>query len=768
MNRRFFATLTLTLSLFPLIAAAAGAAPQRAGDAVKKKPNPSQRLDAIIAKGLAANGQKPNPMTSDEIFVRRIYLDVIGRVPTVQEALAFFQNPAKNKRAALVDELLASEGYVHHFYSYWADLLRAKTQISGAGNSTTAGYAYHEWIKDALRQNKPYNVMVRELITAHGSTWDDGAVGYYLRDYNMPLDNLAVTTQLFLGTQIVCAQCHNHPFDSWTQMDYYHLSAFTFGQITSNRSENASAALRMNGKTMKDPDERRAMSRAMNEILKPLRFNNVNQGNRRLRLPGDYQYDDARPSAVVQPAVPWSEAPKSAKSPKTGGNAPEPPIEAFAAWLTAPENPRFTRVIANRLFKKAMGRGVIEPVDDLRDDTKPANPELMAFLENRMKAVGYDMKKFLRTIYLSKSYQREASPAEVQPWEPYHFAGPVLRRLSAEQIWDSLVAMIVDNVDNPSAQAALARERRITQTQWVAEGVYDHSPERILQFAKLVGKKQEELAEEIGKAQQKVAAARETEDAARISEAVREAAILRGKLAEMVAETVYKPGLEAKVAQAQAGEAEEFDDEFLRELATLVDDDGGLFEPETNMASRSNGYDGGSYIQGLMNQLFQPKVAALRAAETRRHAREMKAWGVQTQKQRQSYKSFVKSRKGLVRASEIRSPAPNGHFLREFGQSDRELIENANDQASITQALQLLNGRFNNMLLNGYSRLSRDMRNDKNMAERLDTIYLTMLSRKPTKEERDLLLPEMIGHGNQGLNQVVWALLNTRQFMFVQ
>ena len=161
-----------------------------------------------------------------------------------------------------------------------------------------------------------------------------------------------------------------------------------------------------------------------------------------------------------------------------------------------------------------------------------------------------------------------------------------------------------------------------------------------------------------------------------------------------------------------------------------------------------------------MKQLFAERTAALKQQTAKRHEREIKAWDVKTPKQRSSYKSFVKFSKGLIRASEIRSPAPNGHFLREFGQSDRELVENANDQASITQALQLLNGNFNNLLLHGYSRLSRDMRNDENMAQRLDTIYLTMLSRRPTKEEKELLLPEMIGNGTQGLNQVVWAVLN--------
>ena len=214
----------------------------QAADSGTKRVTAADRIDQFIEAGYAANDVEAHPEVSDETFVRRIYLDIAGRIPTREESKTFLADTGANKRNRLINQLLESEAYVHHFFNYWSDLLRAKTRISGNGNSTPAGMAYLEWIKDALRDNMPYDEMARALIAADGQSWNNGAVGYYLRDYGMPLDNLALTSQVFLGTQIVCAQCHDHPFDEWTQMDYYKMAAFTYGVLTTNDSDNARAA----------------------------------------------------------------------------------------------------------------------------------------------------------------------------------------------------------------------------------------------------------------------------------------------------------------------------------------------------------------------------------------------------------------------------------------------------------------------------------------------------------------------------------------------
>ena len=172
----------------------------------------SEKIDELVEANYKAKKIEPNAPVSDEVFVRRAYLDIIGRIPSMEEARAFLESGEAGKRTKLIDTLLGSEGYVSHWYNWWADILRVQT-----GLRDEAGTAYAEWVKDSLRKNVPYDQFVKTLVTAEGFVWDNGAVGYYLRDAGMPLDNMSNTAQIFLGTRLVCAQCHNHPFDRWTQ-----------------------------------------------------------------------------------------------------------------------------------------------------------------------------------------------------------------------------------------------------------------------------------------------------------------------------------------------------------------------------------------------------------------------------------------------------------------------------------------------------------------------------------------------------------------------
>ncbi|MDP1589720.1 MAG: DUF1549 domain-containing protein, partial [Prosthecobacter sp.] len=195
---------SLCLLLASLSLAASAAAPDLKATAAK--------IDELVNAKLAKEKITPNKPASDDIFVRRVYLDVVGRIPTLQETTRFLKNNDPDKRSKLIDELIASDGYVQNFYNYWADILRMKSQMVGGGQSLPAFYGYSNWLKSSLRENKPYDQMVREVVTADGKSYENGAIGFYIRDYNMPLDNMAVTTQIFLGTSMVCAQCHNHPF----------------------------------------------------------------------------------------------------------------------------------------------------------------------------------------------------------------------------------------------------------------------------------------------------------------------------------------------------------------------------------------------------------------------------------------------------------------------------------------------------------------------------------------------------------------------------
>jgi hypothetical protein len=173
--------------------------------AVPKVSAAADEIDALLAKDWAANNLTPNAPADDSVFVRRIYLDVVGRIPTTREAEEFLASREDGRRAALIDKLLDSEGYVQNYFHYWADVLRVQSK----GQRT--GPAYVHFIKDALRSNKPYDMFVREMVAGDGKAWSDGAIGYYTRDRGMPLDNMASTVRVFLGTRIECAQCHNHP-----------------------------------------------------------------------------------------------------------------------------------------------------------------------------------------------------------------------------------------------------------------------------------------------------------------------------------------------------------------------------------------------------------------------------------------------------------------------------------------------------------------------------------------------------------------------------
>ena len=208
--------LKLTITLLAGFALSAGAVETRTAAA---------KVDALVEKLYAPNEVKPNPITDDETFVRRAYLDIAGRIPTADEAREFLSSMGPTKRADLIDGLLDSDGYVSHQFNYWADILRITSRMNGQDPANGAAYA--RWVKDAIRDNMPYDKFVNELVTAQGMIDDNGAVGFYLRDRGMPLDHLATTVQVFLGTQMVCAQCHDHPFDEWTQMNYYELAAFS-------------------------------------------------------------------------------------------------------------------------------------------------------------------------------------------------------------------------------------------------------------------------------------------------------------------------------------------------------------------------------------------------------------------------------------------------------------------------------------------------------------------------------------------------------------
>ncbi len=759
-----------------------------AGVDVKAK---AAQIDRLVAADLAKNKLEANPPASDSVFLRRVYLDVIGRVPTKKEAQDFLDSKDADKRSKLIDTLLAGDGYVQGWYNFWADVLRLQSSPVGGGQSAASGHAYAMWIKDALATNKPYDQMVRELVTATGTTYENGAVGFYIRDYNMPLDNMAVTTQIFLGTSMVCAQCHDHPFDKWSQLDYYQMAAHTYGMEGTNGLQNKEfydmvregsskgkgiKANKKNKATAKgivgagSPGDKAAatvgakkpdvlggrtsgeITRAMTEILRPLRYNHVVSREKGLRLPHDYRYENARPNQVIDAAIPASFT-KDGTIAKPGEN----PAIAYAKWMTSKENPRFTLTIANRLWRKLFGVGLIEPVDEITDSTVPSNPALMTMLEQTMKELNFDMKEYLRIVLNSSTYQAAAYAKDLELGEAYHFPGPLLRRMTAEQVWDSMVALYKPAPDKPSRLHQIDAQSSIRRIEWLDRALNALSTEELIDGAKQIADVQKKLAADVRQAQLDLQEATKSKDEAAIRKAKATVAQQRKKIDEAAEEIVYTMGWKKFAQLAREGKLKEQvdDPEFATEITTVLKSkkDGEHLTIDEALA--------------IYNKMLKSRAVQARAAADKEMAGRLK---VDTKTERSAFQAWEQNRDTVaLRAADLKSPAPNGHFLREFGQSDRDLVNNSSSDATVGQSLMMLNGRYFRTMLNPYTTISRALESAKTPEQAIDTIYMSLLSRPATAEEKQIL-GDVIkdAASSEQKTEALWDVINTREFLFVQ
>ncbi|MEM1294285.1 MAG: DUF1549 domain-containing protein [Verrucomicrobiota bacterium] len=394
----------------------------------------------------------PTNQLSDEQFVRRVYLDIAGRIPTYQEATSFIDKAGNEKRSELIDELLLSNAFTSHFFNYLSDLLRIRSKLTMNGGQGLHSGAYHDWVKDQIRSNRGWDEVVKELVTAEGTLWENPAVGYALTDLGMPLCNLSNTFTVFLGTEITCAQCHDHPFEEVYQMDFYRMAAF-FGKVETGKLDpQKTQALeketsRIQGEIAKlNLTTTMGSGNSMGEIMGTFRYAVRDGDVNRTKLPHDYKYDDGEPLQTVEPATYFGEIVELE-------NYSNPRV-AFGDWLTSKENPRFTINLVNRLWKFVFGLGQIEPVYNIPGhlDGQAQNYKLLTYLESLMKDLDYDVKDFLRVLYNTEVYQRVAcadSPTMAMIDKGrYHFPAPILRRMSSEQMWDSLVSLTTESPES--------------------------------------------------------------------------------------------------------------------------------------------------------------------------------------------------------------------------------------------------------------------------------------------------------------------------------
>ena len=428
----FFSLVVLAMMVLPI--ASAQLAP-KAKDA-KYEVEAAARIDKLVADGIRRAKITPPSASSDEEFLRRTYLTVAGRIPTYGEATSFLDDQGSEKRSLLVHRLLDSDAYRSHMFNWWADLLRITDEFA-----RTNGAPYKQWMRKSIADNKAYDKIVRELLTASGGGWekDNGAVGYYVRDKGMPLDNMANTVRIFLGTRMECAQCHDHPIDpKIKQRDFYEMAAFTNG-MHGVRGDVAS-------KVGRDDDDQPKEVRDLGRMLRYAVYDFSITGGKeaKIKLPYDYKGRKGDPGEMIDGGAPRFFNKSLTKSIRSDSTA----RQKFAEWISSPDNERFAAVIANRLWKRTMGTGLYEPVDNLNSKGEESNPQLSQYLSSLMKDLNFDMMAYQRILLNTKTYNLGANPEQASASLPYHQGGRQLRRMSAEQIWDSLLTITVANLDS--------------------------------------------------------------------------------------------------------------------------------------------------------------------------------------------------------------------------------------------------------------------------------------------------------------------------------
>jgi hypothetical protein len=365
-------------------------APVPLGARVDRLPPVKNFIDELIFKQLTAIGLPPSPICSDEVFIRRVTIDIAGRLPTPAEIEKFLASSDASKRDRWIDHLLSRTEYADYFARKWTLLLRSRVEQT---NQVRGSVAVQQWIREAFYRNKPYDEIVGELLTASGDLEDNPLVNWW-RQIKDQSDQVESTAQVFLGVRLQCARCHHHPFDQWSQQDYYGLAAF-FSRVG-----------RKYGKEYQANVERIFHDRGTASIPHP-----------KTKVP-------VLPTGLG--GKPMTLSPD------------EDPRESLVKWMTAPDNPYFSRALVNRYWKHFFGRGLVDPEDDMRATNPPSNPELLEALAKHFVKSRFDLKDLVRLIARSSVYQLSSEANAYNLEDTQHHARFYPRRLSAEVLLDSI------------------------------------------------------------------------------------------------------------------------------------------------------------------------------------------------------------------------------------------------------------------------------------------------------------------------------------------
>lgn len=364
------------------------------------------RIDELVAAKWRRVKVQPSDLCDDASFLRRVTLDLTGMPPTSEQVRAFLADDTstKEKRSRVIDQLLGTDAYVDFWTNKWADLLQVNRKFLGVEGSTT----FREWIRTAVVENRPYDEFARQILTATGSNKDNPAASYFkvLRDPENTMEN---TTHLFLGIRFNCNKCHDHPFERWTQDQYYEMAAY-FGQVALE-NDPASGGKKIGGTAV--------------EGAKPLYEKVVD------KKVGDVIH--ARTGKVAPPSFPYQ---VQCDVPESGTRR-----EQLATWMTDADNPYFAKSFVNRLWGYLLGVGLIEPIDDIRAGNPPTNPELLNHLTEQFIASNFDIRSMLRQICNSRTYQLSVASNPLNSDDSQNYARAMPRRLPAEVIYDAVHAL---------------------------------------------------------------------------------------------------------------------------------------------------------------------------------------------------------------------------------------------------------------------------------------------------------------------------------------
>lgn len=664
------------------------------------------------------------PLVDDAAFLRRIYVDLIGRIPTETEVREFAAAPAKTRRNDLIDELLKDERFADRWTLFYADMLRLRSNAVG-------GSALMAWVHNALKSGMPYDEMCRKLIASNGKAGRIPEAGFVLADDADPLAMASITSQVFMGVRIGCAQCHDHPFDVWSRRDFYDLAAF-YGKTRRYESQLTRVvfATEADQQTVlwppegvgpaderkpipakfpfsldsftSTPDYIKRLEKVRADKLAALKAKEDKESGPSIDdlLAESSEKVDKTTSGKLAAELALAEAKKDIRKIDVtkGLFVPSELREDLAKKVTDPRNKLFSQALVNRVWKTLVGRGFVEPVDDFRNDNPAAHPKALDYLAKEFVASDFDLRSLVKLIVSSDAYQRAHAPLDMdQPtrakMEEHLLATPV-RRMIAESLYDSIVT--AGHLFEPK-----------------------HSP----------GKNEKTVYDTVRVPKEGSATIKGGES------------LTGGK----------KPAMTAMAGKPAGNPGYELEGAIELDFNALLKDQG----------------DDEEVALDEMKAMSKEEIEAARM--------------VQQRMMREGSKEYVEKKVARTvddnpvfnTSLRMQSPAPDGHFLRIFGQPNRtELGDLRDDSASMRQALMMLNGRITheaarvgdlepmNELLTGKK---------QNLDEAVKFAYVEILTRQPTAEElaEGKELVQSSSSPLEGMADLRWVLLNCNEFRFL-